>query len=139
MKRGEIQIRNWEEILYSTSSEALQQVAQRSCGCLILGSVKGQTDVAQSNLSSVQNLFHWCRGWNQMIFKVPSNQKHSMIFSLLTTPCHSNCFTQFLCSKITLCLSCNNCSAKDWFSVFPANPKPLHFNRRVQFNNAEFN
>lgn len=31
--------RNWEEILYCEDEEALQKVAQRSCGCCIPGSV----------------------------------------------------------------------------------------------------
>ena len=32
----------WEDIFYSDSGEALEQVAQRSCGCPITGGIEGQ-------------------------------------------------------------------------------------------------
>ena len=39
---GKIQIRYQEEILYCEGGETPEQVAQRSCGCPIPGSVQGQ-------------------------------------------------------------------------------------------------
>ena len=42
MKKGEIQIRYKEKILYSEGGEALAQAAQRSCGCPIPGRALGQ-------------------------------------------------------------------------------------------------
>jgi len=35
-------IRYWEQILHHEGGEALEQIAQRSCGCLLPGSVQGQ-------------------------------------------------------------------------------------------------
>jgi len=37
-----IEIRDKEEILHSEGGEALTQVSQRSCGCLLPGRVQGQ-------------------------------------------------------------------------------------------------
>ena len=43
-------MRYWEEILHHEGGEALAQVAQRSCGCPLPGSVKARLDGALSNL-----------------------------------------------------------------------------------------
>jgi len=61
-----------EEILYSEGSEALAQVAQRSCGCPLPGSVPGQAgrDFEQPGLVEGVSL------------KVPCNPNHSTILSL---------------------------------------------------------
>jgi len=42
LKEGRLRCRYKEEILYSGGGEALAQVAQRSCGCPLPGSVQGQ-------------------------------------------------------------------------------------------------
>jgi len=51
----------------------LAQVAQRSCGCSLPGSVQGQAgqDLEQPGLVE--------GGWNQVNFKVPSNPNHSIL------------------------------------------------------------
>lgn len=48
----------------SEGGEVLAQVAQRSCGCSITGSVQGQLG---------QDLWDQAAGWNEVIFKVPCN------------------------------------------------------------------
>ena len=52
-ERDEIQIRCWEEILYSEGGEALAQF-QRNCGCLMCGGIESQAGwgPGQSNLVS---------------------------------------------------------------------------------------
>jgi len=42
LKRGEVQIRCYEEVLYCEGGEALTQATHRSCGCPIPGGVQGQ-------------------------------------------------------------------------------------------------
>ena len=56
--------------------EALAQVAQRSCGCSIPGSVQGQVG---ATWSSGRCPCLWQGGWNRMIFKGPFNPNHSVI------------------------------------------------------------
>jgi len=42
MERWEILVRYKKEMLYCEGGEALEQVAQRSCGCPLPGNVQGQ-------------------------------------------------------------------------------------------------
>ena len=61
-----------EEILYSEGGEALAQVAQRSCGRPLPGSVQGQDGRGFEQAGLLE-------GVPAMIFKVPSNPNHSII------------------------------------------------------------
>jgi len=66
-----------EEILHHEGGEALAQVAQRSRGCPLPGSVQGQVvwDFEQRKVS-----LPMAGGvWNWMISKVLSNTNHFMI------------------------------------------------------------
>jgi len=56
----------------------LDQVAQRSCGCPLPGSIQGQVGWGSEQPGLVEGVPAQ-GGWNQMIFKVPSNPNHSMI------------------------------------------------------------
>jgi len=56
--------------------EALELVAQRSCGCPIPRIIQGQ--VGQPDL--VDDVPVHIGGWNLMVFKVPSNLRHFMIY-----------------------------------------------------------
>ena len=68
------------EILYYEGGEALEQVAQRSCGCSLAGSVQGQVGRGFEHPGLVKGVpSHGRGGWDWMIFKVPSNPNHSMI------------------------------------------------------------
>ena len=41
-KRAQVQIRFQEEIIFYAGGETLAQVAQKSCGCPLYGSLQGQ-------------------------------------------------------------------------------------------------
>jgi len=70
---------SWE-ILHHEGGETLAQVAQRSCGCPLPGSVQGQVGWSSEHPGLVEGVPAHGRGvWNQMIFKVPSNPNHSVI------------------------------------------------------------
>jgi len=56
--------------------EALAQAAQRSCECPVPGYAQGQ---ALGSLSWWGAALFMARGWNGMIFEVPSNPSHSMV------------------------------------------------------------
>ncbi|KFW83744.1 Solute carrier organic anion transporter family member 1C1, partial [Manacus vitellinus] len=64
-----------EEIHYYENGEALEQVAQRSCG-----SVQGQVGCGSEQPGLVEGVLSHCRGcWSKMMFRVPSNPNHSSI------------------------------------------------------------
>jgi len=78
LKEGRFRLK--EDILYSEGCEALEQVAQRSCGYPLPGSVQGQVGWGFEQPGLVEDVpAHGRGGWNQMIFKVPSKPNHSMI------------------------------------------------------------
>ena len=68
------------KFLHHEGGEALAQVAQRSCGCPLPGSVQGQVGrgIEQPGLEK-EVPAHGRGGWKQMIFKVPFNLNNSMI------------------------------------------------------------
>ena len=73
-----------EEILPLEGGETLAQVAQRSCGCPLPGSVQGQVGWSSEQPGLVEDVpAQGKEGWNRMIFKVPSNPNHSMILWFL--------------------------------------------------------
>ena len=49
-------MRYQEEILHHESGEALEQVAQRSCGCLLPGSVQGQVGWSSEQRGLVEDV-----------------------------------------------------------------------------------
>ena len=62
--------RDMNASLHFDNDEALEQVAQRSCGFPIPESIQGLMEGP---------LLLWQGFWNEMIFKVPSNSNYSMI------------------------------------------------------------
>jgi len=72
-------MRYWEEILPHESGETLAQAARRSCGCPLPGSVQGQAGRSSEQPGLVEGVLLMAGGWNQVIFKVPSNPNHSKI------------------------------------------------------------
>ena len=76
-----------EEILPHEGGETLAQVAQRSCGCPLPGSVQGQVGQHFEQPGLVAGVpAHSQGGWNWIssldVFKVPSNRNHSMILMI---------------------------------------------------------
>jgi len=49
-------MRYWEEILPSEGGEALAQVAQRSCGCPLLGRAQGQVGWSSEHPGLVEDV-----------------------------------------------------------------------------------
>jgi len=80
-----------EEILHHEGGEALAQVAQRSCGCPLPGSVQSHTGWGFEQPGLVDRVPACGRGWNQMIFKVPSNPNHSVM--ILVSRLEDGCYT----------------------------------------------
>ena len=72
------------EVLYYESGEALEQAAQRGCGCCNSGGVQGQVGWGPGQSALVLNVEvggpACSRGsWRFMILEVPSNPGHSVI------------------------------------------------------------
>ena len=61
----------------------LAQAAQRSCECLILGGLHGQVGWGLGQPPGGWQFFPLWDRWFNMIFKVPSDQNHSMIQQLI--------------------------------------------------------
>ena len=78
-KRGEIQIRDQEEILYSEGGETLEQVAQRGCGCPISGGVLGQVGWNFEQPGLERGAPAYSRGLELHDLKGFFNPNHSMI------------------------------------------------------------
>jgi len=77
LKRVDFQIK---EILYCEGGEALEQVAKTGCGCPLPRSVQGQVGWSSEQPGLAEDVpARGRRGWNQMIFTVPSNPNHSLI------------------------------------------------------------
>ena len=72
------------EILYRESGEVLEQAAQRDCGCSVSGGVQDQVGWGHRQPDLVPDLEAGgpaCvrRGWNLLIFGVPSKPSRSML------------------------------------------------------------
>jgi len=84
LKEGRFRLDIHWNFLNNDGGEALAQVAQRSCGCPLAGSVQGQVRWGFEQPGLVEGVpAHGRGGWNSMIFKVPSNPNHSMILWLI--------------------------------------------------------
>lgn len=94
LNRGQIQTRYKEEIFYDEGGETLEQVAQGSCGCPVIGSVwdqvgRGfeQSDLVKESLPMVG----WGWGLDWIVFEgsiQPKSFYGSMI--LYTTQIYTN-------------------------------------------------
>lgn len=68
------------KILHCEGDEALERVAQGSCGLFIPGSVQAQLAWSFGELNLIRGVpANGSWGWNYMIFIVPSDLTHSMI------------------------------------------------------------
>lgn len=67
---------------FSHCGQALEQVAHRSCGCPIPGNAQDQAGYGLQQPGLVDGV-PWHRGWNQMIFKDPSNPNVSVILKFV--------------------------------------------------------
>ncbi|KAJ7422650.1 hypothetical protein BTVI_13362 [Pitangus sulphuratus] len=59
--------------------EALEQVAQRSCGRFILASIQGIAGEIPRQPDLAGGIHSWQDYWNYLTFKVPFNLSHSVI------------------------------------------------------------
>lgn len=67
---------------FSHCGQALEQIARRSCGCPIPGNAQDQAGYGLQQPGLVDGV-PWHRGWNQMIFKDPSNPNVSVILKFV--------------------------------------------------------
>lgn len=81
-KREQVQISYQQETLYCADGAALEQAAQKSCGCLLSGSVKSASISPCASCSSGRCTCLWQRSWNQGIFKIHSEPNHSVVLEL---------------------------------------------------------
>ena len=78
MKRGEIQVRHEEEIIYSGGGEALAQLPREAVGAPSLEELKARLDGALGSLSCWVADLPMAVAWIEMVFKVQSNPNHSV-------------------------------------------------------------
>jgi len=107
-----------EEILYCEGGEALAQVAQRSCGCPLPGSVQGQVRWGFEHPRLVKVSLPMAGGLELGgLYKVPSNPNHSMILYASIHICIYR-----LMNKLTCCLNILLC-----VGFFEKNTERCHF------------
>ena len=77
LKEGRFRLDIRKNSFHYEDSEVLVWVTQRSCGCLIPGSVQGQAEWGPGKPDLVGDAPVRGRVYNEMVFKVPSSHSHS--------------------------------------------------------------
>lgn len=135
---------NLEKILSCEGSKALAQVAQRSCGCPITGSVESQEGVP----------LHGQGGWNYIVSKTPFQPKYPMSQCYRKSMCYRTevlgnlgiyhtCADVQICSVSLLSTTCIGLIVNMWVDCpkyirngrsMPAELHTLWFQHRVDMN-----